>query len=253
MIDKNHFLEILRSLTEVAKVSAIPLSKEDILSHFDGLTLTKEQQEMIYQYLLMPVEEREQEVIDNNSTIVEDDISKESIEKNSVFLEMYLEDMKELPRMTKVQEENAYLRLIGGDETVSQSISDHWLPTVVELAKQYESYAINMEDLVQEGNMGLLSGLKHLLGSNKKIDAKEYLRESILKALENYIDEVMKEDDMESSILSKITLVNEAKKALAEEYGVLPTVMEISEYTLISEEEVANILRLSLDTVKEKE
>ena len=254
MIDKIQFLETLRSLTEIAKVSVNPLSKEDILSHFDGMTLTKEQQEMVYQYLLTPVEEREKkDTASNDSTPVEDDTTDENKEKNSKFLEMYLEDIKDLPRLTPDQEERVYIRLINGDDYVSQSISDHWLSTVVELAKKYESYAVNMEDLIQEGNIGLLGGLKQLLGSNQKIDVKEYLKESVLQALENYIDEVMSEDDMENSILSKITLINEAKKALAEENGVIPTVMEIADYTRISEEEIASILRLSLDTVKEKE
>ncbi len=254
MIDKIQFLETLRSLTEIAKVSEQPLSKEDILTHFDGMTLTKEQQEMVYQYLLTPVEEREKEDNKNdNSTMVEDDLSQENKEKNSVYLKMYLEDIKDLPRLTPEQEERAYVRLINGDESVSQSLFDHWLSTVVELTKKYKSYAVNMEDLIQEGNIGLLGGLKQLLGINQKIDVKEYLKESVLQALENYIDEVMNEDDMENSILSKITLINEAQKALAEENGVIPTVMELSDYTRISEEEVASILRLSLDTVKEKE
>lgn len=262
MIDKIQFLETLRSLTEIAEVSENPLSKEEIQSHFEGMTLTKEQQDMVYQYLLTPAEEREKEDLneerekeDSNedSTPVEDDISKENKEKNSVFLEMYLEDIKELPRLTTEQEERAYIRLINGDNTVSQSISDHWLSTVVELSKKYESYDVNMEDLIQEGNIGLLGGLKQLLGSNQKIDAKEYLKESVLQALENYIDEEMNDDDMENSILSKITLINEAIKVYAEENGVTPTVMEIADYTKISEDEIASILRLSLDTVKEKE
>jgi RNA polymerase primary sigma factor len=252
MIDKIQFLETLRSLTEIAKVSEEPLSKEEILSHFDGMTLTKEQQEMVYQYLLTPVEEREKEDSNDNSTSVEG-LSSENKEKNSVFLEMYLEDINELPRLTAEQEESAYIRLINGDNSVSQSISDHWLSTVVELAKKYESYDVNMEDLIQEGNIGLLGGLKQLIGSNQKIDVKEYLKESVLQAFENYIDEELNDDDMENSILSKITLINEAIKVFAEENGVIPTVMEIADYTKISEDEVANILRLSLDTVKEKE
>lgn len=253
MIDKIQFLETLRSLTEIAKVSENQLSKEEILSHFEGMTLTKEQQDMVYQYLLAPAEDREKEDSNGDSTSVEDDMPTENKEKNSVFLEMYLEDIKELPRLTTEQEEIAYIRLINGDNTVSQSISDHWLSTVVELSKKYESYDVNMEDLIQEGNIGLLGGLKQLLGSNQKIDAKEYLKESVLQALENYIDEEMNDDDMENSILSKITLINEAIKVYAEENGVTPTVMEIADYTKISEDEIASILRLSLDTVKEKE
>lgn len=263
MIDKVKFLETLRSLTEIAKIAEEPLTKEEILHHFDGMTLSKEQQEMVYQYLLHPVEEREQETQDDPSSEDEDgyselsdDFSTEAVQKetkNSKFLEMYYEDIRDLPRLSKEEEERAYLKLIQGDATVNQAISDHWLTTVVELAKKYTSYKVNMEDLIQEGNIGLLNGIKQLLGTNQKIDVQEYLRESVQQALENYIDEEMNDDDMENSIVSKITLINEAKKALAEENGTIPTVAEIADFTKIPEHEIANFLRLSLDTVKEKE
>ena len=264
MIDKVKFLETLRSLTEIAKIAEEPLSKEEILHHFDGMTLSNEQQEMVYQYLLHPVEERDSEAQeedalpedDNSYSETSDDFSTEAVKKetkNSKFLEMYYEDIRDLPRLSKLEEERAYLLLIQGDATVSQAISDHWLTTVVELSKKYASYKVNMEDLIQEGNIGLLHGIKRLLGSNQKIDVPEYLTESIQQALENYIDEEMNDDDMENSILSKITLINEAKKALAEENGTIPTVAEIADFTKIPEHEIANFLRLSLDTVKEKE
>ena len=57
MVDKITFMETLHSVQEIAKASAVPLTKEEITSYFQDMDLSKEQQEMIYQFLQMPQEE----------------------------------------------------------------------------------------------------------------------------------------------------------------------------------------------------
>ena len=57
MLDKIAFMETLHSVQEVARTSLTPLSKEEIQTYFKDMELTKEQEEMVYQYLLHPQEE----------------------------------------------------------------------------------------------------------------------------------------------------------------------------------------------------
>ena len=56
MLDRNSFMETLRAVAELCRTSTEPLSKEEILKHFDDIELTEEQVEMIYQYLQLPPE-----------------------------------------------------------------------------------------------------------------------------------------------------------------------------------------------------
>ena len=105
----------------------------------------------------------------------------------------------------------------------------------------------DMEDIIQEGNIGLLSGLKQLMGTKKATDVEEYLKESVQQAIENYIDDVVNDDDWEKTILAKTTLINEARKALAEENAEIPSIVQLAEYTKLSEQEIEDILRLSKD------
>jgi len=54
MLDRNKFMETLRSVSEIARVSQKPLSKEEIENYFSHMELTKEQKEMVFQYLQNP-------------------------------------------------------------------------------------------------------------------------------------------------------------------------------------------------------
>ena len=164
-----------------------------------------------------------------------------------MFLQMYLEDIKDIPRLTQEDKVKAYHRLLEGDETILSRISDHWLQEVVTLAKNYENYNMNMEDLIQEGNMGLLTGMKYLQGSNQSIDVDEYLKESVQQAIGNFIDEMNQEDNWENTVVAKFNLIYEAKKTLAEDMGRMPTVNELCEYTRLTQEEIEEILKLSAD------
>ena len=56
MLDRNAFMETLRSVAELGRTSTEPLSKEEILKYFEGMELTEEHVEMIYQYLQLPPE-----------------------------------------------------------------------------------------------------------------------------------------------------------------------------------------------------
>lgn len=257
MIDRVKFMETLRSIAEVAKIAEHPLTKEEIITYFDDIELTEEQIAMVLQYLENPQTEAEsssnepeesKEETDDNS---EEDIEESSMDtfnqvvENSKFLAMYLEDLAAISSLTKSEAQELYIRLIDGDSKVMASISDDWLIRVVEIAKTYSKHKVNYEDLIQEGNIGLITGIQDLLGSKKMIDVEEYLKESIQQAMENYIDAINLDDDWESTIIAKTTLINEARKALAEENVAIPSIEELADYTKIPKQEIEDILRLS--------
>lgn len=244
MLDKINFMETLRSVAEIAKTSANPLSREEINQYFENMDLSKEQQEMVYQYLLNPeVESTNTEVVDSETI---DQTQENSKQKNSPF-DVYLEEIKELPKYLIGQEEDLYAKLQQGDESVISKIVDLWLEKVISMAKEYASRNVNMEDVVQEGNLGLLFGLQELLGMKDVIDVPGFLTSSIKESMEQFIDESVDDDDWENTVLAKATLIYEAQKALALDLQRVPTREELCEYTKLSNEEITDILSLSKD------
>lgn len=266
MLDKIKFMETLRLVAEVAKISQNPLTKEEVMGYFNDLELTEEQLTMVYQYLHQPIEDVEtpnenEDESDNKPKEHEQNESDEydhnpvskkvmnnrGSDKESIYLKMYLEEIETVSTCNNKEIQKLYMELVQGNSDSIEEITDYWLMKVVEIAKKYDSYPIIIEDVIQEGNIGLLSGLNQLLGIKKNIDVEEFLKESVQQAIENYIDEVAMEEDWEEAILAKTTLINEARKALAEENAEIPTIAQLSDYTKLPEAEIEDILRLSKD------
>lgn len=268
MLDKIAFMETLHSVQEIARTSLTPLSKEEIQTYFKDMELTKEQEEMVYQYLLHPQEENEvteetgQEA-ENADEKAADEKSenKEGTEKKSsekmkekpisARFQMYLDEIDDIPVLTGEQENALYERLAAGEEQVISELSNQWLKPVVEIASEYEVADLLLDDMVQEGNIGLLMGLQSLKGK-KQEKPKQILEQFVREAIESYVEEESGEGEQENSILAKVSLVHEAKEQLSRELKTEPSIRQLAEYTKISEEEVSDIVSLAKEVAQEK-
>lgn len=256
MLDKIAFMETLHSVQEVARTSLTPLSKEEIQTYFKDMELTKEQEEMVYQYLLHPQEEMvsdpEDEEESGNEEESENGAEAEyETEKNSeaqravsARFQMYLDEIGDIPVLNEEQEKTLYDRLAQGEEQAITELSAGWLKKVVEIASAYETDSLLLDDMVQEGNIGLLMGLQSLLGK-KEANPKQILEQFVKEAIEHYMEEESGEGEQENSILAKVSLVHEAKETLAKELGSEPSIRQLAEYTRVSEEEIAGILSIA--------
>ena len=253
MLDKSKFLEMLASIVEIAGTQGNTLTQEEIKEYFKGMELEAEHYDHIYAFLAEnqisvkgflytpPVQTEEESGAG--------EISLESKE-DSKFLKMYLEDLDSITRISAGEEEVLLKQLISGEESAQGPLTENWLFKVVDIARTFVGKGALLEDLIQEGNMGLLDGIQDLLGRKDNIDGAEYLKESIEKAMMDYIDELNDGDDWSNTIVAKVNLLSEAAGYLAEELGRVATVKELSDYTKMSEEEINDILSLSLDAVE---
>lgn len=245
MLDKIAFMETLHSVQEVARTSLTPLSKEEIQTYFKDMELTKEQEEMVYQYLLHPQEENSS-TEETEPEVAEESKKEDSSEEKQVSprFQMYLDELGDIPKISEAQETVLYERLVNGEEQVIAELSNQWLKKVVEIASEYNVDDVLLDDMVQEGNIGLLMGLQSFLGK-KESDPKNALEQLVKKSIEEYVDGESGEGEQENSILAKVSLVHEAKEALAKELGTEPSIRQLAEYTKIPEEEIADIVSLA--------
>lgn len=253
MLDRSKFLEMLTSIVEIAGTQGNTLTQEEIKEYFKGMELEAEHYDHIYAFLAEnqisvkgflytpPVQTEETS---------EEEISEGESKEDSKFLKMYLEDLKSITRVSEGELEVLLKQLISGEESVQGTLTENWLFKVVDIARTFVGKGALLEDLIQEGNMGLLDGIQDLFGRKDNIDGAEYLKESIEKAMIDYIDELNDGDDWSNTIIAKMNLLSEAAKYLAEELGRVATVKELADYTKMSEEEIEDILSLSLDAVE---
>ena len=275
-MDKVQLLKRLETAASEILANGGCITKAEADEMFADLELDERHKELIYAYLdehdievegfvkqgFKTDKEAKEEVSDNieksDESDVKDekDISDGSNEKDGVneskFLDMYLDDLAMIERLAVSEEQALYVGIIEGDEAARKRLSEGMLHDVVDIAKGYIKRAgkVSVEELIEEGNIGLISGINDIFASKKKTDVKEYLNESIRLAIERLIDDTMQTKDWETAVIAKTTLLHEASKYLAEELGRIATIEELSQYTKMDSDEIREILGLSLDSVK---
>jgi RNA polymerase primary sigma factor len=205
MLDRNSFMETLRSVAEIRRTSTEPLSKEEVLKYFEGMELTEEQTEMVYQYLLLPPEvqtaEPEPEEEEEPAQIVEEP------EEENIYFKMYLEELEQIEEMSEEEMQAAYKKLLAGDTSVIAPISESWLRSIAELAIPYAAQGANLQDVIQEGNMGLLLKLYDLAGAGEVAAVDAILEGAVSAAMIAYTEE-----NMESQVADMVMKEQEKKK-----------------------------------------
>ena len=249
MLDRNIFMETLRDVSEIIRTSAEPMSKEEILSYFKDMELTKEQEEMVFTYLLTPHEE--EVPIEPEAEEPVEEVENNEIPESKVF-QMYLEDIGALKAYSEDTVRMAYVKLLSGDEKSIEVISAAWLRRIVDMAKKYFNSAVNTEDVIQEGNMALFIRLKELCGSRAAVDVEADLDEKVTEAMKSYISEVTGEEDCEETIAGKANLIKEAIRYLEEQNGMTPDKKAIAEFTHLDEEELSDIMDIMEKAEKKK-
>lgn len=186
MLDRNAFMETLRSVAEIRRASLEPLTREEILNYFSEMELTDEQIELIYEYMQLSPEEQTAEPQPEEEE-PEVEVQVPETEEEDSYFQMYLEELSRIEEMSSEQMEKAYRKLLAGDGSVIGRIAESWLTVVAQLAVPYAERGVNLEDVIQEGNMGLLIKLSELQGAGEIPSVSDILQGSVIAAMEEYI------------------------------------------------------------------
>lgn len=206
MLDRNAFMETLRAVAEICRTSTEPLSKEEILKYFDGMELTEEQVEMIYQYLQLPPEVQTAEPEPEEEEEEEPQIIEEDSEEENIYFQMYLDDLNKIDEMSEDEIQEAYQKLLAGDASVVGAICESWLGSIAQMAIPYAEQGANLEDVIQEGNMGLLLKLSELVGAGEVPGIDAILEGAVSAAMIAYT-----EKNMEANVADMIVKEQEKK------------------------------------------
>ncbi len=75
-------------------------------------------------------------------------------------LNAYLRDVRKTPLFSAEEEYDAALRARQGDVAARQSMIEHNLRLVISIAKSYTGRGVPLEDLIEEGNLGLITAIE---------------------------------------------------------------------------------------------
>ena len=244
MTDQNTFMEMVHNVAEIVRTAPVPMTEEEILVYFADMDLDESKKKLVLEYILSAESrklEEEQRADEESQQAVEQEISSENEEPNSKVFQMYLEELSMLPSFSGAERQELYEKLSVGDSCVIETISTAWLKKVLTIAEKYIEPNINVEDLVQEGNMALFMKLQELLGCGSAEGMEEVLRLAVEEGIMTYCAMLEGEREQESTLLGKVSLVQEAKKILEIEKGQDSTLEELADYTKMSVEELQDL------------
>ncbi len=155
-------------------------------------------------------------------------ISKLITNRDTPSLTRYLNDIARIPMITEDEEVALAIRIRHGDTWAMEKLVSANLRFVVSVAKQYQSRGLNLHDLINEGNLGLVKAatkFDETRGFKFISYAVWWIRQGIIQALSE-------KSRMVRLPLNKINVINKIKKASShfeQLHQRPPTAEEVSE------------------------
>lgn len=150
-----------------------------------------------------------------------------SMLENSV--KMYMKSVSEIPRLTKEEEKEIYKRISQGDESARNILVERNIRLVISLAKHYNNPGLNFEDIIQEGNFGLITASQRFdptRGFKFSTYATYWIRQSIGRAIASKTS-IIKLSPSHRDLIKK---ASRAENLLTSKLGRKPTSEEVAEY-----------------------
>lgn len=157
-------------------------------------------------------------------------------------LKIYLREIGQIPLLTEEEEKELGKQSAAGDESARRRLEEGNLRLVVSLAKRYTGRGVQIMDLIQEGNMGLMRAAEKY-DYTKENRFSTYASWWIREAMQRAIDQQSREIRIPVHVVENIKKVQKISKELQQELGRDATPREIAEKLGDrTEEDIKNIL-----------
>lgn len=171
-------------------------------------------------------------------------ISKQITGRDSYAIEKYLQEIGKIRMLTPDEEALLARRIKSGDEEARRVLVLSNLRFVVSVAKQYQNHGLLLDDLINEGNVGLIKAAEcfdETKGFKFISYAVWWIRQAILQAIAEHARLIRLP-------LNKISTINKLNKyfvELEQKYQREPTEEEIAEALHISAEDVKENMKIA--------
>jgi RNA polymerase primary sigma factor len=157
------------------------------------------------------------------------------VEEDSVRI--YLREIARHKLLTGREEIELARRIKDGDAVAKRKLIQSNLRLVVSIAKRYRHHGLGLQDLVQEGSLGLMRAVEKFdpeRGNKFSTYATWWIRQAVTRAIANKARTIRVPVHM-NEVLNKLRKSN---TALCQELGRVPTPDELSEASGVSREKV---------------
>ena len=144
-------------------------------------------------------------------------------------LETYLREINETPLLTADQEKDLAYRIADGDTEARDQMVRANLRLVVNISRSYSGKGLALQDLIEEGNLGLLravEGFDPSMNTRFSTYASYWIKQSIKRALVNTAKTIR----IPAYMVELLAKWRRASNQLLDEFGRAPTHEEIAKF-----------------------
>jgi RNA polymerase primary sigma factor len=168
-------------------------------------------------------------------------------EKNN-NLALYLREINNIPLLSREEEELTARAVMAGNKAAREKLVNANLRFVVNVAKKYQGLGFPLEDLIGEGNTGLLTAVDRF-DVNKGYHFISYavwwIRQSIMSA----IYEKARMIRLPSNRATELVKIKQAKKMIKKHFSSEAELKEIAEFLNMEKDHVESLINISREMV----
>ncbi len=259
------FEEKLSKLLELAKTKKNVLEEQDVLNGFAGEELTPEKLDRIYDFLdkkhvdilkLSNDDDMDPDLfLEDENVDPEDDVDVEHIDLSVPEgigvddpVRMYLKEIGKVPLLSSDEEIELAKKIELGDEEAKKKLAESNLRLVVSIAKRYAGRGMQLLDLIQEGNLGLIKAVEkfdYRKGYKFSTYATWWIRQAITRAIADQARTIR----IPVHMVETINRLVRTQRQLVQKLGREATPEELAKELDMPVERVREIMKISQDPV----
>ena len=243
-MDKKEILDIL--LKEI--VNSHPekvISSDELFDRIEKKKIPVDGLDYIYKAL----EENGFVIVEQSPFSIDQDFEQLSNQVNlDDPVKMYLKDIGKIPLLSSEEEVEIAKRMLDGDEEARKTLTNANLRLVVSIGKRYVGRGLQLLDLIQEGNLGLMKAVEkfdYSKGFKFSTYATWWIRQAISRAIADQARTIR----LPVHVSETLNRQKKITRELLQELGREPTVLEIAERLGVSPEKVLENQKIALDPV----
>jgi RNA polymerase primary sigma factor len=171
-------------------------------------------------------------------------ISKSITNRESQSIEKYLQEIGKVELLTPEEEVELAKRIKKGDQDALEKLTRANLRFVVSVAKQYQNNSLSLNDLINEGNLGLVKAAQRFdetRGFKFISYAVWWIRQSIIQALAEQSRLVR----LPLNKVGSLSKINKAFSELEQKYEREPSAEELAQLLDISPDDIESTMQVS--------
>ena len=260
------FSEKLVGLLELAKKKKNVLEYQEISDYFKDQPLEVEQMEKVLDFLeasgvdVLRISGNDEELILDDDGDIDKLDDEEEIELDKIDLSvpegvsiedpvrMYLKEIGKVSLLTADEEIELAKRMEQGDEEAKKRLAEANLRLVVSIAKRYAGRGMQLLDLIQEGNLGLIKAVEkfdYTKGYKFSTYATWWIKQAITRALADQARTIR----IPVHMVESMNRVIRTSRQLMQQLGREPKPEEIAKKLEMPTEKVQEILKISQEPV----